>query len=174
MRWTRAGLLLAACVLTAQCCEQAIAQDAVPEPDVYRMENYRAPVPATLAGARVLTTRDAEAIWRAKSGVFIDVLPRAPKPKNLPEGPVWRDKPRFNIPGSVWLPDTGYGALAAPIEDYLRLGIERAADQNWKRQLNRLIQENQPAINKILLDFGVPLLDEKDQPISVETATKSP
>ena len=50
----------------------------------------------------------------------------------------------------------------------------RAADQNWKRQLNGLIQENQPAINKILLEFGVPLLDENDQPISLETATKSP
>jgi len=56
-----------------------------------------------------------------------------------------------------------------------RIGMGvRAADQNWKRQLNRLIQENQPAINRILLDFGVPLLDEHNQPISVETATKSP
>ena len=50
----------------------------------------------------------------------------------------------------------------------------RSADQNWKRQLNRLIQENQPAINKILLDFGVPLLDENDRPIGAETAKKSP
>ena len=57
----------------------------------------------------MLTTAEAEAIWRAKSGVFIDVLPRPPKPKNLPEGTVWRDKPRLNIPGSIWLPDTGYG-----------------------------------------------------------------
>jgi quinoprotein dehydrogenase-associated probable ABC transporter substrate-binding protein len=56
-----------------------------------------------------------------------------------------------------------------------RIGMGvRPADQNWKRMLNRLIQENQPAINKILLDFGVPLLDENDQPIGVETATKSP
>jgi quinoprotein dehydrogenase-associated probable ABC transporter substrate-binding protein len=56
-----------------------------------------------------------------------------------------------------------------------RIGMGvRAADQNWKRQLNRLIQENQPAINKILLDFGVPLLDENDRPIGAETATKSP
>jgi hypothetical protein len=56
-----------------------------------------------------------------------------------------------------------------------RIGMGvRPADQNWKRTLNRLIQENQPAINKILLDFGVPLLDENDQPIGVETATKSP
>ena len=50
----------------------------------------------------------------------------------------------------------------------------RPADQNFKRQLNRLIRENQPAINKILLDYGVPLLDENDHPISLETATKSP
>jgi len=56
-----------------------------------------------------------------------------------------------------------------------RIGMGvRPADQNWKRQLNRLIEENKPAINKILLDFGVPLLNENDQPISLETATKTP
>ena len=56
-----------------------------------------------------------------------------------------------------------------------RIGMGvRPADQNWKRQLNALIQENQPAINKILLDFGVPLLDENERPIGAETATKSP
>ena len=56
-----------------------------------------------------------------------------------------------------------------------RIGMGvRSADQNWKRQLNRLIQENQPEINKILLDFGVPLLDESDKPIKAEAATKSP
>jgi quinoprotein dehydrogenase-associated probable ABC transporter substrate-binding protein len=56
-----------------------------------------------------------------------------------------------------------------------RIGMGvRQADQNWKRLLNRLTQENQPAINKILLDFGVPLLDENDRPIGAETATKLP
>jgi quinoprotein dehydrogenase-associated probable ABC transporter substrate-binding protein len=54
-----------------------------------------------------------------------------------------------------------------------RIGMGvRAADQNWKRQLNRLIQENQPAINRILLDFGVPLLDENDRPITAEMTPK--
>src|SRR6201995_727784 len=52
------------------------------------------------------------------------------------------------------------------------MGVRRA-DQNWKRLLNRLIQENQPEINKILAGYGVPLLDENNQPIP-ETATKSP
>jgi len=56
-----------------------------------------------------------------------------------------------------------------------RIGMGvRAADQNWKRQLNRLIEENQPAINKILLDYGVPLLDENDRPIGPESANKAP
>lgn len=104
----------------------ARADEFVPEPTGYRTEDYRAPVPDTLAGARVLATREAEAIWRDKTAVFIDVLPRPPKPPSLPAGTVWRDKPRFNIPGSVWLPDTGYGELAAATEEYLRHGLMRA------------------------------------------------
>jgi len=53
------------------------------------------------------------------------------------------------------------------------MGVRRA-DQNWKRLLNRLIQENQGEINKILSDYGLPLLDENNQPINAEAATKSP
>ena len=53
------------------------------------------------------------------------------------------------------------------------MGVRRA-DQNWKRLLNRLIQESQGEINKILADYGVPLLDENNQPINGETTTKSP
>lgn len=108
----------------------ARAEALVPEPEGYRTEDYRAPVPETLAGGRVITTTEAEAIWRAKSGVFIDVLPRPPKPANLPAGTVWRDKPRFDIPGSIWLPDTGYGALAEATENYLRQGVDRASAGN--------------------------------------------
>jgi len=123
MRRRFASAILAAVALTAP----ATAQLNAPEPDAYRTENYRALVPATLAGAKVLATAEAEAIWRTGTGIFIDVLPHAPKPPNLPAGTVWREKPRLNIPGSIWLPDTGYGSLAAATEDYLRQGLDRAA-----------------------------------------------
>ena len=91
--------------------------------------------------------------------------------------------------GVLWGPMAGYYAKQASPPLHVtplvketsgprlafRIGMGvRTADQNWKRQLNRLIQENQPAINKILLDFGVPLLDESDRPITAETATKQP
>ena len=36
----------------------------------------------------------------------------------------------------------------------------RPADQDWKRTLNRLIMENQAEINKLLISYNIPLLDE--------------
>jgi len=44
----------------------------------------------------------------------------------------------------------------------------RHSDQNWKRELNRFISENQSAIDRLLASYGVPLLDEEDRPIRVE------
>ncbi len=119
---------LAAALVVAALAVPAFAQQQEPfEPEGYRADNYRAPVPATLAGARVLNTVEAEAIWRARSGAFVDVLPRPPRPKNLPAGTVWRDAPRKNIPGSIWLPDTGYGSLPPAMDDYLQRGLAQAS-----------------------------------------------
>lgn len=47
----------------------------------------------------------------------------------------------------------------------ITMGV-RPSDQEWKRQLNQLIAENQPEINRILLDYGVPLLDEQGNRIA--------
>ena len=42
-----------------------------------------------------------------------------------------------------------------------RIGMGvRYSDQNWKRQLNQLIQAKQSAITEILLSYGIPLIDE--------------
>ena len=53
----------------------------------------------------------------------------------------------------------------------IAMGV-RFADQEWKRLLNRTIQENQGAINNILLSFGVPLLDDRDRPITEGATAK--
>jgi PQQ-dependent catabolism-associated CXXCW motif protein len=133
IRYAASVMLTLTALIGAACAEELVS-----EPDGYRTDDYRSPVPDTLAGARVLSTAEAAAIWRAKTGVFIDVLPRPPKPANLPAGTVWRDKPRFNIPGSIWLPDTGYGALAPSTESYLRQGLSRASGDN--RDVLRTLQ----------------------------------
>ena len=107
----------------------------VPEPEGYRLENYRSPVPATLRGAKVIGTDEAEAIWRSHSAGFVDVLPRPPRPRDLPAGTLWRDKPRANIPGSIWLPDTGYGELASSMAGYFANGLDKASNGDHARML---------------------------------------
>lgn len=47
----------------------------------------------------------------------------------------------------------------------ITMGV-RPSDQDWKRELNRLIRNHQSEINAILLSYGVPLLDEQDRPIA--------
>ena len=74
--------------------------------------------------------------------------------------------------GVLWGPIAGYYAKQATPQltivpllkeharmDYLiAMGVRRS-DQDWKRKLNRLINENQADIDRILFDYRVPLLD---------------
>jgi quinoprotein dehydrogenase-associated probable ABC transporter substrate-binding protein len=81
----------------------------------------------------------------------------------------------------LWGPIAGYYAMKAktptavvpllkeqggPHMAYRIVMGVRHSDQNWKRDLNKLISENQSEIQTILRSYGVPLLDENDQPIS--------
>src|SRR5919108_1317444 len=77
--------------------------------------------------------------------------------------------------GVLWGPMAGYYArqstpavtvvplvkeTAGPRLAYrIAMGV-RYADRDWKRQLNRTIHDNQDAISRLLLSFGVPLLGE--------------
>nr|WP_291556251.1 substrate-binding domain-containing protein [Bradyrhizobium sp.] len=91
--------------------------------------------------------------------------------------------------GILWGPMAGYYAKQAnppmtvvpltkettgPQMTY-RIGMAvRATDQEWKRTLNRLIMENQPEINKLLISYNIPILDETNMPITPETLSKRP
>jgi PQQ-dependent catabolism-associated CXXCW motif protein len=100
--------------------------EAPGEPDGYRMQDYRAPTPATLGGAATVSTAEARTLWEAHAAVFVDVMPRPPKPKGLPEGTLWRDPRRDGIPGSLWLPNVGYGGLNPEVDRYFRDNLARA------------------------------------------------
>ncbi len=39
------------------------------------------------------------------------------------------------MPGSIWLPDTGYGALAPVMQQYFEHGLEQASGGNRDRML---------------------------------------
>ena len=118
---------------TAQAQTAAVDNVAVPEPEDYRTEAYRAPVPATLAGGTVIDTETAERL-HGEGVAFVDVLPRPPRP-DLPASTLWRERPRNDIPGSLWLVDTGYGALTPAMEAYLLDGLATATGGDKSRPL---------------------------------------
>lgn len=117
----RIGAVLAVLAVASS----ALAEAAPPEPEGYRMEAYRAPVPATLAGTTVLDTARAHTMWQSGEAVFVDVLPRPPRP-DLPSGTLWRPPVREDIPGSIWLANTGFGALADETRAYFEAALDEA------------------------------------------------
>jgi ABC-type amino acid transport substrate-binding protein len=83
--------------------------------------------------------------------------------------------------GILWGPIAGYYAktqnpplsislltkeTSGPSMTYRMVMGVRHSDQEWKRQLNGLISAHQKEINHLLLSYGVPLLDEQDNPIT--------
>ncbi len=119
----RAALITLALALAST----AVAQ-TVPEPEGYRGDPYRSGVPATLKGATVIEPEDAFQLWKSGQVAFVDVLPRPPKPKNLPEGTIWREKPRYSIPGAIWLPNVGYDRIAEQTHEYFKAGLAEVTD----------------------------------------------
>jgi PQQ-dependent catabolism-associated CXXCW motif protein len=96
------------------------------EPEGYRMDDYRAPTPATVSGGVVLDTDAAHELWESGVAVWIDVLPAPRRPENLPASALWMPLPHRDIPGSLWLPDIGRGALSPELEGYFRDHLEAA------------------------------------------------
>lgn len=127
--WTRRAALGASAALLGGAGDDT----TIPERSGFRTEEYRAPTPPTLRGARVLSTDQAKSLWESGVAVFVDVLPQPPRPAGLPAGTIWRPRPRYDIPGSIWLPDTGYGELAPVTEAYLRAGLELAIGNDRDR-----------------------------------------
>ncbi len=106
-----------------------------PEPNSYRTDNYRTPVPLTLKGARILSTPDAVKLWSAKTAVFIDVYPHPPKPAGLPAGTIWRESSHMTIEDAEWLPNVGYGVLSPEHDAYFRRNLSALTKGNKAKPL---------------------------------------
>jgi PQQ-dependent catabolism-associated CXXCW motif protein len=102
------------------------ARAQAPEPEGYRLGDYRAPTPAAVPGAVTIGTEAAYQLWQSGAAVWIDVLSTPHRPENFPPQALWMPMPRRNIPGSLWLPDVGRGSLSPELEAYFRSHLEAA------------------------------------------------
>ncbi|MCE3249830.1 MAG: quinoprotein dehydrogenase-associated putative transporter substrate-binding protein [Geminicoccaceae bacterium] len=111
------------------------AEAPVEEPEGYRMAEYRAAVPASLRGATVVTTAELEKLIATARPLLIDVLPAPRPPASRPAGSVWRSQPRADLPGSIWLPNVGYGELSAEFDLYFRDNLAQVTGNDPSRPL---------------------------------------
>ncbi len=118
------AVLVAALFLVPEA--PVVAGSEVLGPLGYRMDNYRAPVPATLAGATTVSTRRLKSMVDAGGVVLVDVLPAPREPPNIQPGVPWMPVPHRNIPGSIWLPDVGRGKIHSIVADYFRDNLVEA------------------------------------------------
>ncbi|MEO1206014.1 MAG: PQQ-dependent catabolism-associated CXXCW motif protein [Pseudomonadota bacterium] len=122
------GLAFALCWFAASGALAVGGVEGVKEPSGYRMDTYRAPVPSSLKGARVVEVDGAEKMWRSAGAVFIDVYPQAPKPPGLPSSTIWRAPKHKSIAGATWLANVGYGVLRPEIETFFKTELVRLSD----------------------------------------------
>jgi PQQ-dependent catabolism-associated CXXCW motif protein len=125
--------ILATAVIVLILASPAIAQ--VPEPPDFRLEDYRAPVPDTVAGGTVVHTQALQALLDGTKPVLIDVLPAPRRPEGMKPDQPWMPVPRRDLPGSVWLPDVGRGALAPAVEQWFQDNLARVTDGDKERAI---------------------------------------
>lgn len=111
----------------------AALAETIPEPDGYRDAPYQGAVPVSLAGATTVSTGEAHRLWEEGEVAFVDVLPREKRPAELPEGTIWRDRPRDSIPGATWLPNVGYAELSPEEEAYFQHGLTTVTGGDFRR-----------------------------------------
>jgi quinoprotein dehydrogenase-associated probable ABC transporter substrate-binding protein/PQQ-dependent catabolism-associated CXXCW motif protein len=105
---------------------------AVPEPDGYRTERYRAATPATLEGATVVDTAALQELIANAQPILIDVMS---KQLETPEQQAWQPPPREHVAGSVWLPNVGLGAPSPPFIEYFENSLADLTKGNPTRPL---------------------------------------
>src|SRR3954468_17993918 len=113
----RSLLLVVAIVLSPMASR---ADPPPSEPPGYRLEQYNAPTPFTVAGREAIDTAEARRLWDAHAASFIDVIAAPRRPDSLPAGSLWLPTPHLDIPGSIWLPDAGRGVLSLELETWFR------------------------------------------------------
>ncbi|UEM02276.1 PQQ-dependent catabolism-associated CXXCW motif protein [Skermanella rosea] len=119
IRRTVAAALVAAAMLSPPVAA------ADPKAADFRMSDYRAPTPDSVPGAATVGTGRVQEMAKSGEAVLIDVYPAPPRPATLPADAVWMPKARRTVPGAVWLPNVGYGALADDMDRHFRDSLER-------------------------------------------------
>jgi PQQ-dependent catabolism-associated CXXCW motif protein len=99
-------------------------------PEGYRMAEFHASVPDSVPAGKTITTDQLQSLLKKQPVVLIDVMPTPIKPRDRPNNLLWLPPVRYNIPGSHWLPNVGYGALSDALENYFKINLLRLSSND--------------------------------------------
>jgi len=102
----------------------------VAEPDGYWTGPINAEVPATIAGGEVIHARALSDLLARERALIIDVSNVPRRPAEMMEGAPWLPLRHAGIPGSLWIPGAGLGAIPPKIDRYFRERLRKATADN--------------------------------------------
>ena len=90
------------------------------------MRHYRAPTPPSVAHGITIDTEALVELIASEKPILIDVLSVVVRPELAEFGMSWLpNEPRYHLPGSVWLPNVGFGELDTHMESYFRSNLQQ-------------------------------------------------
>lgn len=96
---------------------------SIPQPDGYRLSDYRSPTPDGITGGETVDTPAVQSLL--SQGRVIPIFVQRLERSTLPGAPWLQSKPYRQIPGSVWLPNVGMGAPDQPTLAWFESQLER-------------------------------------------------
>ena len=105
------------------------------EPVDYWTGPINGPVPATITGGTVIGTAELKAMLEESGVVLVEVSNAPRRPENLAPGAPWLPTPHPVIPGSLWIPGTGMGAIPPDVEAFFRDQLASATGNDLDRPI---------------------------------------
>ncbi|MFZ1343217.1 PQQ-dependent catabolism-associated CXXCW motif protein [Thiothrix eikelboomii] len=104
-------------------------------PTGLKLDHYRSPTPACVPQGVTLATAELKTLIETEQPVLIDVMAVYLR-EDQEFGATWLvNEPHFNLPQSVWLPNTGYGTLEPKIETWFKAQLAQLTAGNLNRPL---------------------------------------
>lgn len=119
------------CLCVAFFSSSAYAQ--VPEPEGYWSGPINSPVPATLAGGKVVHAAEVAQLIETKSPFIIDASNMPTRPEGMAADAPWLPLPHEAIPGSVWIPNIGEATISDNVDELLHARLLDGTDEDYDR-----------------------------------------
>jgi PQQ-dependent catabolism-associated CXXCW motif protein len=107
-----------------------------PEPPTFWTGATNSPVPATIAGGKVINdARQLQSLLKRPETVIVDVSNAPRRPDNLASGAPWLPVAHQAIPGSLWIPGAGLGEIPPAVDDFFRKQLAAATSDDASRRV---------------------------------------